>query len=159
MRCLRSGWEHIISQPGHAFIPGWNWRVFLALHQAMSSQPFLSTKYKSVSSSPPLFGSIHDVVLWSPRTRVDTPPDADSTFLYPGLPSPPFFSLLRLPTMTDPSTGRAIVKAVGASLRLVSSSSELLTISQLYAVRDHLHEATQIVDSQVSSTENSKNIH
>ena len=60
--------------------------------------------------------------------------------------------------MTDPSTGHAIVKAVRASLRLVSSSPELLTISQLYAMRDHLRETTQIVDRQISAAETSKNV-
>ena len=60
--------------------------------------------------------------------------------------------------MTDPSTGRAIVKAVRALLRLVSSLPELLTISQLYAMRDHLRETTQIVDRQISAAETSKNV-
>jgi len=53
--------------------------------------------------------------------------------------------------MTDPSTGRAIVNAIRASLRLVSSSSELLTISQLLAVKSDLRETLAIVNGQIGA--------
>jgi hypothetical protein len=52
-------------------------------------------------------------------------------------------------TAPDTSTGRAIVKTVHASLSLVSSSSELLTLSQLYAVRNELLVALAITNSKI----------
>ena len=54
--------------------------------------------------------------------------------------------------MTDSSlTGLAIYNAVRASLRLVSCSTELLTIGQLVALKDHLREASAIVGAQIQS--------
>lgn len=51
------------------------------------------------------------------------------------------------------STGRAILKAVRASLLLVSSSSELLTHSQLLVIRNELDSASAIVDAQIQAME------
>lgn len=48
-------------------------------------------------------------------------------------------------------TSLAIVNAVRASLRLVSCSSELLSIAQLRAVRDDLCETLAIVNGQIQS--------
>ena len=58
--------------------------------------------------------------------------------------------------MTDsPSilTGRAILKAIRASLGLVNSSSELFTFSQLLAVRRVLRDALVIIDSKIQAFE------
>jgi hypothetical protein len=49
----------------------------------------------------------------------------------------------------DSPTGLAIVRALRASLRLVSSSSELLTISQLLAAKHDLCEMLAIVNGQI----------
>lgn len=51
--------------------------------------------------------------------------------------------------MSDPSTGQAIVEAVRASLKLVSSSSELLDTSQLSAVKSDLRETLSIINGQI----------
>jgi hypothetical protein len=56
--------------------------------------------------------------------------------------------------MTDPSpTALAIFKAVRASLRLASSSSELLTIAQLLALKGDLRETLAIISSQIRTEE------
>lgn len=76
----------------------------------------------------------------------------------------PPLSPLALPffDMTDSSpTGLAILKAVRASLRLVSSSSELLTISQLLAVKHELCETFTVINAQIQVEQSgtfSKNI-
>jgi len=57
--------------------------------------------------------------------------------------------------MTGPSnipTGRAIVRAVRASLRLTGSSLELLTVSQLFAVKSELRQTLAIVNGQIQAT-------
>ena len=54
--------------------------------------------------------------------------------------------------MADPPrtlTSRAIVKAVRASLRLMNSSSELFTVSQLLAVSRELEVASAAINSQL----------
>jgi len=56
--------------------------------------------------------------------------------------------------MTDPSpTSLAIFKAVRASLRLASSSSELLTIAQLLALKGDLRETLAIISGQIRTEE------
>jgi len=63
--------------------------------------------------------------------------------------------------MTNPlntPTSRAIVKAVRGSLRLVGSSSELLTASQLFAVRSDLHETLAIVNGQIQASQSGTSI-
>jgi len=103
-----------------------------------------------------LFWLIRDIVSWSARTRVGTFGDMSGVFLY--LLSPPFSALFRPPTMTDPSTGRAIARALRASLRLVNTSSELLTLSQLYAVKSDLHETLGIVKGHIRAAESGMKI-
>lgn len=51
------------------------------------------------------------------------------------------------------TTNRAILKAVRASLLLVSSSSELFTHSQLLVVRNELHSALAIVNAQIRAVQ------
>jgi hypothetical protein len=54
--------------------------------------------------------------------------------------------------MADPPrlpTGLAILKAFRASLRLVTSSSELLTVSQLLAVRNELLDMFAVVNTRL----------
>ena len=51
-------------------------------------------------------------------------------------------------------TNRAIFKTVDASLKLASSSSELLTISQLLAIKDNLQATLAVISGQIQ-TENS----
>ena len=48
-------------------------------------------------------------------------------------------------------TGRAIVQAVCAALRLVSSSDGLLTLSQLLAVKADIGEALAFVDGKIQA--------
>jgi len=56
--------------------------------------------------------------------------------------------------MTDPSpSALAIFKAVRASLRLASSSSELLTIAQLLALKGDLRETLAIISGQIQTEE------
>lgn len=52
---------------------------------------------------------------------------------------------------TDSPTGPAILNAVRASLRLVNCSSELLTTTQLLALKDNLCETLAIVRAQIQS--------
>ena len=63
---------------------------------------------------------------------INTFVDAGREFFYLDTLSAPFSTSLQFSTMADPSTGRMIIKAIHASLRLVSNSPELLTLSQLY---------------------------
>jgi len=53
-------------------------------------------------------------------------------------------------------TGRAIARAVRASLKLVGGSLELLTESQLIAIQSNLRQTLAIVDNEISSTQISK---
>jgi len=54
--------------------------------------------------------------------------------------------------MTDSyPVGRAVFKAVRASLRLASSSSELLSLSQLLAIKDDLRETLAIINGQIEA--------
>ena len=54
------------------------------------------------------------------------------------------------PHMSDSSaTALAILNTVRASLRLVSCSSELLTIAQLLAVKEDLRETMAIISAQI----------
>jgi len=55
--------------------------------------------------------------------------------------------------MADPSTGRAIAKALRASLRLTSGSSKLLTLPQLYAVKDDLRGTLTLVEGEIRAAE------
>ena len=48
-------------------------------------------------------------------------------------------------------TSRAILNAVRASLRLMNSSSELLTVSQLLAIRRELEVASAVVTGQLQA--------
>ena len=48
-------------------------------------------------------------------------------------------------------TGRAIVKTVCAFLRLLSCSSDLLSVSQLSATRAELRDALAIVEDRITS--------
>ena len=60
--------------------------------------------------------------------------------------------------MADPAgtpTTHAIVKAVRASLTLVSSSLELLTMSQLFAVKRDLCETMAIIKGQIQARQSS----
>ena len=57
--------------------------------------------------------------------------------------------------MTDSPTGRAITKVVCASLRLVSSLSEQLTVSQLLSVKRDLRETLAIINGQIQATQSS----
>ena len=60
--------------------------------------------------------------------------------------------------MTDPSTGRAIAKALRASLRLTSGSSKLLSLSQLYAVKDDLRGTLTLVEGEIRAAETGKRV-
>ena len=63
--------------------------------------------------------------------------------------------------MTDTAntpTSRAIVKTVRASMRLVGGSSELLTVSQLFAVKSDIHKALAIVNGQIQASQSSTSI-
>ena len=60
--------------------------------------------------------------------------------------------------MADPSTGHMIVKAICASLRLVSNSPELLTLSQLYAMKGVLYETLSVIKGQIHTTESGKHV-
>ena len=63
--------------------------------------------------------------------------------------------------MTDTAntpTSRAIVKMVCASMRLVGGSSELLTVSQLFAVKSDIREALAIVNGQIQASQSSTSI-
>ena len=74
----------------------------------------------------------------------------EGTFVW--IKTPSNNRLLPFPPMADPPntpTGRAILKAARAMLLLVSSSSELLTHSQLLAVRNELRSALAIVNGQI----------
>lgn len=53
-------------------------------------------------------------------------------------------------------TGRAILRAVRASMKLVDSSLELLTESQLIAMRSDLHRTLAIVNGRLSPAHPSK---
>lgn len=55
--------------------------------------------------------------------------------------------------MTDPLTGRAIAKALRASLSLTSGSSKLLSLSQLYAVKDDLRGTLTLVEGEICAAE------
>ena len=70
-----------------------------------------------------------------------------------------FFIQLILPfPMTSPantSTSHAIVRAVRASLRLTGSSLELLTLSQLFAVKSDLRQTLAIVNGQIQAIQSS----
>ena len=63
----------------------------------------------------------------------------------PDTPSP------LLPMADSSPTGLAILNAVRASLRLVGCSSELLTITQLLALKDDLRETLAIISAQIES--------
>ena len=65
---------------------------------------------------------------------------------------------LLISTMTDPSTGRAIAKALRASLRLTSGSSKLLSLSQLYAVKDDLRGTLTLVEGEICAAETGKRV-
>ena len=60
--------------------------------------------------------------------------------------------------MTDPLTGRAIAKALRASLSLTSGSSKLLSLSQLYAVKDDLRGTLTLVEGEICAAESSKHV-
>ena len=63
--------------------------------------------------------------------------------------------------MTDTAntpTSRAIVKTVCASMRLVGGSSELLTVSQLFAVKSDIREVLAIVNSQIQASQSGTSI-
>lgn len=54
--------------------------------------------------------------------------------------------------MADSSpTGRAMVQAVRAALRLVSSSDELLTVSQLLAVKTEIGETLDFLNARIQA--------
>ena len=61
--------------------------------------------------------------------------------------------------MTDPSTGRAIAKALCTSLRLTSGSSKLLSLSQLYAVKDDLRGTLTLIEGEICAAETGKHVH
>ena len=60
--------------------------------------------------------------------------------------------------MADPSTGRMIVKAIHASLRLASNSPELLTLSQLYAMKGVLYKTLSVIEGRIRTTESGKHV-
>ena len=55
--------------------------------------------------------------------------------------------------MTDPPTGCAITKAICTLLKLASSSSKLLTVSQLLSVKKDLRETLAIINGQIHAAE------
>ena len=60
--------------------------------------------------------------------------------------------------MTEPTstpTSCAIVKTVHASMRLVGGSSELLTVSQILAVKSDLRKTLAIVNGQIQAAQSS----
>lgn len=58
--------------------------------------------------------------------------------------------------MSDISlTGHAIYATVRASLRLASTSSELLAMSDLVALKDDLHATLAVIRGQIQSEESS----
>ena len=87
---------------------------------------------------------------------INTFVDAGREFLYLDTLSAPFSTSLQFSTMADPSTGRMIVKAICASLRLVSNSPELLTLSQLYAMKGVLYEALSVIEGRIRTAESGK---
>ena len=62
-----------------------------------------------------------------------------------------FFPLFPMTDSSNTPTTRAMVRSVRASLRLVSCSSELLTESQLFAVKKDLQETLAIVNGQIQA--------
>lgn len=52
-----------------------------------------------------------------------------------------------------------VLKVIHASLRLVNSSSELLTFSQLHAIRGELFKTLAIVDDQIRVAESGTYAH
>lgn len=88
--------------------------------------------------------------------RCDLPPD---NHCVPSLKLSALHSLLTttlsLSPMEDPPialTGRAILKAVHASLGLVTHSSRLLTVSQLLVISRELQQVTSIVNGRLRGT-------
>ena len=58
------------------------------------------------------------------------------------------------PSMKSP-TSRAIVNTVRAALKLLSSSSEQLSVSQLLALKSDMREARVVVNTQVLAKQSS----
>ena len=89
---------------------------------------------------------------------INTSVDAGREFLYLDMLSAPFSTSLQFSTMADPSTGCMIVKAICASLRLASNSPELLTLSQLYAMKGVLYETLSVIEGRIRTAESGKRV-
>ena len=92
---------------------------------------------------------------------VSSPCAARSIFvglIAPSSPSSnnPFVPPLPMTNFPNVPTGRAILRAVRASMNLVGSSLELLTDSQLIAMRSDLHRTLAIVSGRLSPAHPSK---